>query len=245
MMVAVKERNPMKVKNDKFERYETKYLLPTKCAKELIELIESYIIKDEYPNYSIYNIYYDTHDSQLIRQSLDKPEYKEKLRVRSYSQETTNPNVFIELKKKFNGTVFKRRIQCALKEAINVLNLNQTMDNDSQIAHEIDYFRKKYQLEPKVYLAYDRIAYQAIEDEELRITFDYNIHARSEELSLNDSPKDISLLDSDLFLLEIKSTSAYPVWLTHALSQLHIYPTSFSKYGMMYTYLLKGEPTYV
>lgn len=235
----------MKIKNDKFERYEKKYLVPRNVANDLMNLLKHQLMYDEHPTYSIYNIYYDTPDNQLIRTSLDKPEYKEKLRVRSYSQGNTNPDVFIELKKKFNGTVFKRRIKCALQEANDVLNTHQKMTSDTQIAHEIDYFREKYDLQPKVYLAYDRIAYQAIDDEDLRITFDYNIHARGDDLSLNDSPNDVSLLDSDSYLLEIKSTSAYPLWLTNALSQLHIYPTSFSKYGMMYTHILKGETHYV
>lgn len=235
----------MKIKNDKFERYEKKYLLSHRIAQEFITLLDPYLTLDKHPKYSIYNIYYDTPDNQLIRTSLDKPNYKEKLRVRSYSTEASNPNVFIELKKKFNGTVFKRRIQLPLKEATKVLDLHQEMPIDTQISHEIDYFRQKYDLQPKVYLAYDRIAYQAIDDEELRITLDYNIHARDNDLSLHDSPDDIPLIDDNMFLLEIKSTSAYPLWLTNALSQLHLYPTSFSKYGTMYTHLLKGEPAYV
>lgn len=44
--------------------------------------------KDAYGAYTICNIYYDTGDWRLIRKSLEKTVYKEKLRIRSYGVPT-------------------------------------------------------------------------------------------------------------------------------------------------------------
>ena len=52
-------------------------------------------------NYNIYNIYYDTDNSDVIRHSISKPYYKEKLRLRSYYiPNNSNDKVFLELKRK-------------------------------------------------------------------------------------------------------------------------------------------------
>ena len=67
-----------------FERYEKKYFLSPEQQRQLLQAIGSHVKMDFYGRYTISNLYYDTPDWRLIRTSLEKPIYKEKLRVRSY-----------------------------------------------------------------------------------------------------------------------------------------------------------------
>ncbi len=94
-----------------FERVEHKYLLTISQAKQLYELIEDYIQPDIYPHYSLYNIYFDSEDYQMISKSIEGPIYKEKLRIRSYGDIQNNDFIYVEMKKKYDGIVYKRRIQ--------------------------------------------------------------------------------------------------------------------------------------
>lgn len=84
-----------------FERYEKKYFLTPAGQKALLQTIAPYIKMDFYGKYTICNLYYDTPDWRLIRASLEKPVYKEKLRVRSYGVPAPDGKVFAELKKKY------------------------------------------------------------------------------------------------------------------------------------------------
>ena len=98
-----------------FERYEKKYCLTLSQQRFLLERMTPYMKKDAYGEYTICNIYYDTDDYRLIRASLEKPVYKEKLRVRSYGVPQEDGKVFVELKKKFDGVVYKRRITTGIQ----------------------------------------------------------------------------------------------------------------------------------
>ena len=71
-----------------FKRYELKFLLNDEQYNSILPVIHQYMNPDKYcvggKEYGIYNIYYDTDDNYLIRTSLEKPYYKEKIRLRSY-----------------------------------------------------------------------------------------------------------------------------------------------------------------
>ena len=217
-----------------FERYEKKYFLTPAQQKILINYIKDYMVSDVYGKYSLCNIYYDTDDWRLIRASLEKPVYKEKLRVRSYGVPQDDGKAFIELKKKYEGVVYKRRIELKAKDVPDFLS-GQTSDcNDSQIGSEIKWFQKLYNAKPKIYIGYDRIAFAGIDDPDLRITFDTNIRWRDTNLDLRKGSFGHLLLSPDKVLMEIKIPGACPMWLTSILSQLELYPTSFSKYGTVY-----------
>lgn len=217
-----------------FERVEKKYLLTKDKYQRLLKAIEPYMAADEYGLHTICNIYYDTVTDDLIRTSIEKPKYKEKLRVRSYGRPNKKDKVFIEIKKKYKGVVYKRRVSMTLEEAERYLNNGIKPNKENQILKEIDYFMAFYQPIPKVYLAYDRIAYFGKEDANIRITFDHHIRSRQGELSLGKGDYGNYLLDSEQYLMEIKVPIAMPLWLAHILSELEIYPTSFSKYGNVY-----------
>lgn len=217
-----------------FKRYEKKYLLTENQYKLMREKLATYMEVDCYGLHTINNIYYDTPDYQLIRQSLSKPVYKEKLRMRSYGTATLESDVFIEIKKKFDGVVYKRRVSMKLLEANKYLLKEKQANKTTQITREIDWFLKVYELSPKVFLAYDRIALFGKKDEDLRITFDTNIRWREENLDLTKGSNGRQLLQPGQVLMEIKIPQVMPLWLSHLLDELEIRSTSFSKYGECY-----------
>ncbi len=234
-----------------FKRIEKKYMLESEQFNQLMCIMSDYMQKDVYDKYTICNVYYDTEDFELIRTSIEKPVYKEKFRVRSYGVPSDNDIAFLEIKKKYRGVVYKRRIPgsySVIKQLLQIIaddNIEckddmyrqiESLDGGSnmQIMHEIEYIIKHYRLYPKTYIAYDRIAFSGIEDQEFRITFDQNIRTRRDNLTLSAGDYGDQLLDKGLYLMEVKSNGAMPIWLVNALSDMRIYPHSFSKYGNDY-----------
>ena len=244
-----------------FNRYEKKYMLNKQQYEQLTERILAHMIPDAYNQdkafYQICNIYYDTPDDRLIRASIEKPVYKEKLRVRSYGKPGMQERVFVEIKKKYRGIVNKRRTAMRLCDAYAYLNedeknqdaggenaaaLSDNIRVNKQVLAEIDYFKEFYQLVPKVYLSYDRRAYFEKDDGDFRITFDTNITTRRTDLRLEHGSYGEQLLPQDTYLMEIKINRAVPLWFTKIISELNIYPVSFSKYGTEYKkYVLENR----
>lgn len=228
---------------DTFQRTEKKYLLTEWQWQQLKKVLEPHMELDVYGLYTICNIYYDTNSYELIRNSLEKPVYKEKLRLRSYGIPSQDSKVFLEIKKKYQGIVYKRRIALLLNSALNYLKkgIVPKEEYNHQIFSEIDYFIHFYRPKPVLYLAYDRIAYAGKEDSHLRLTVDRNIRSREEELSLEAGDHGKLLLSPEERLVEIKTSKAFPIWLARSLNELKIYPTSFSKYGAVYRKKLERE----
>lgn len=208
---------------------------------KLRELISPYMTEDKFGMHTICSIYFDTDDDRLIRNSIEKPLYKEKLRLRSYGvPKSDDHEVFLELKKKYKGIVYKRRESLTLSAAESYIQSGR-FPADSQIFREIEYFRSYYSAYPKIFIAYDRIAMTGIDETSLRMTFDFKIRCRRDELDLRAGDHGIELLSNGSVLMEIKIPNAMPLWLSSALSQLKLYPVSFSKYGQFYIKELKGE----
>lgn len=218
-----------------FSRYELKYLLTPSQRKQVLSAMKPYMKLDKYGRTTIRNIYYDTPSYRLVRQSLERPAYKEKLRIRSYSQADPFSPVFVELKKKFDGVVYKRRIALPEKEAMAWIDGCIPCLREEQIVREIDYFRDFYsKLEPKVFLSYQREAYYSLDGSDFRVTFDESILSRQENLSLCDDVWGTPLLPKDQILMEIKCSGGIPLWMTAVLSEQKIYKASYSKYGTAY-----------
>lgn len=215
-----------------FERVEEKYLLTSAQYQAIMQGLRGRMQPDMFGRSTISSIYYDTQDYSLIRSSLDKPDYKEKLRVRAYGTATTQSTVFVELKKKFDGVVYKRRAALPL-EQVNRLVAGKETEADTQITREIQYFVRQYQPEPRVLLSYRRVAYTGAENG-LRITFDDDIRFRTNALRLTSGNWGQELLAPGMTLMEIKASGAMPLWLCELLSEHRVYPTSFSKYGICY-----------
>jgi hypothetical protein len=223
-----------------FRRVEKKYMLDPAQYQAIREGMAPYMVPDQFGSYTICNLYYDTDDYQIIRSSLEKPLYKEKLRLRSYGVPTSTSQVFLELKKKFDGVVYKRRSSLLYWEARAYLNGSAPAGED-QISREIDYFRGSYHPTAKVFLSYDREAYAGTDNPELRLTFDTNLRWREEDLDLRSGVYGSPLLEPDQILMEIKIPGAAPVWLARLLSDTGAFPTTFSKYGLYYKTRILGE----
>ena len=220
--------------NNIFRRVEEKYLLTEEQYKILIEKCKDYIEVDTYDYSTICNIYFDTDDYLLVNRSIEKPIYKEKIRLRSYGVPKKNSKVFLEIKKKYKGIVGKRRVSILLKELYIYLENGKYPDCDKQIMDEIDYCFKLYNLKPKVFLAYDRHSYRARENKDFRLTFDQNIRSRTDELYIENGDNGNLLFENGEYIMEVKTLGSYPMWFVNLLSSLKIYPTSFSKYGNVY-----------
>lgn len=218
-----------------FKRYEMKYMMTEEQVKRLLLLIEPYMTADRYGKSTVRNIYFDTDSYRLIRRSTEKPTYKEKLRVRSYSQATADSTVFVEIKKKYKHVVYKRRISLAHSDAVDWLEMGQKCVKDTQISREIDYFIGYYgDLRPTVFLSYEREAYVCKDGSDFRITLDRNVLARTEDLSLSSPVGGKPLLRDGEVLMELKCSGGIPMWMARFLSKERIFKTSFSKYGTAY-----------
>ncbi len=221
-----------------FKRYELKYMITQEQKEKVLSAIEPYMTIDEYGRTTIRNIYFDTDNYRLIRASIEKPMYKEKLRIRSYELATHQSKVFVELKKKYDHVVYKRRISMTEGEAMAWLcqgSFPDIKENKRQIADEINYFMSFYEgLKPAAFLSYEREAFCTKEKSDFRVTFDDNILYRGTKLQLTEDAWGTSLLPAGKVLMEIKCSGGIPLWMTEVLSREKIYKTSFSKYGTAY-----------
>lgn len=214
-----------------FKRIEKKYVLTEKKAEQVMARLEPYMTQDHYGRHTIRNIYYDTPDYMLIRHSLSKPVYKEKFRLRGYSSSENECLTFAELKKKYRGVVYKRRVAGTGDEIAQLLGGGWLEREDAQIQREIHWFLNTWRLQPKVFISYERDAFFCPDDPLLRLTFDRQIRWRGDRLLLSADDAGELILPENPVIMEIKIANAAPLWLTRMLSELSIYPTGFSKYG--------------
>ena len=231
-----------------FQRHELKYILTREQKQHMLEAIEPYMSLDKYGRTTIRNIYFDTDNYRLIRQSIEKPLYKEKLRIRSYAKDRAKQKVFVELKKKYKKVVYKRRLSMLEEDAMRWLKKETSCEIDSQIAREIDYFLQYYEgLRPVLLLSYEREAYYCRDGSDFRVTFDENVLCRQEELTFQADTGGSLVLEADKVLMEIKCSGGMPLWMAEILSKEKIYKTSFSKYGTAYQNIIypktRGEQT--
>ena len=217
---------------DRFERNEIKFLITESQYLELLSSLKEMIKPDVFPEGTVRSLYYDTPDRRLITRSLEGPAYKEKLRVRAYKTVDDNSTVFVELKKKYNSVVYKRRVTATEKQAERWLD-GTCPRKDTQIEKEIDSFLTHYgTLIPTAYISCDRRSYVTL-DNLVRITFDMNVRGRNYDLSLESPPYGIELCPGKV-ILEIKTPTVIPLEIAKKLSDLKIYKSSFSKYGALY-----------
>lgn len=218
-----------------FKRYELKYILTLQQKEKILKAMEPYMAPDQYGRTVIRNIYFDTDNYRLIRRSIERPAYKEKLRIRSYAKAQPQSPVFVELKKKYESVVYKRRLSLCEESAMDWVQGEHACGEETQISKEIDYFLSYYKtLRPVVFLSYEREAYYSLKGDDFRITFDDTILCRQEDLSLEADVWGTSLLEDGKVLMEVKCSGGIPMWLTQVLTEEHIYKTSFSKYGTAY-----------
>lgn len=216
-----------------FKRVEQKYLLTEEQFLILQDVMVEYFEKDKFYKTTIYNIYFDNDNNDLIINSIEKPIYKEKIRLRSYGEPSIDSVVFFEMKQKYKGIVYKRRVNLTLKQYLKYMKRN-IFPNNVQIMKEIDYYIKYYKLHPYIFVGYDRLSYYLKEDSNFRVTFDTNLRSRTSDLKLKDTKDNKLYFDENMYIMEIKSLYGLPLWFTRILSNNGIFPTSFSKVGNIY-----------
>ncbi len=230
-----------------FYRFEKKYLLTRFAYRRLQNLLVGRMVQDAYGLYTISSVYFDTDAYDIIRTSVQKPIFKEKLRLRWYGEPGGQCPMFWELKRKYRGKVYKRRIPAQPGNAGRLLKSAGALQEQGQIAREVEWFVQRYRPVPKLLLAYDREAFVSPADEGLRVTFDHSIRWRDADFSLSRGSYGTPLFPDDRVLMEIKAYGNLPKWLTDLLAAEKLYPSSFSKYGTWYeqVYLQKGSKHYV
>ena len=227
-----------------FQRREVKFLMSLDQYNALLPIVHEHMNPDKFcidgKEYGIYNLYYDTPDNLLIRRSIEKPYYKEKLRLRSYySPADPESTVFLEVKKKIGGIVTKRRVTLTVAEAEAYINtrVKPYFERflDQQIMKEMDVFLNFYDLiAPRQYISYQRAAFFGKDDPDFRLTFDRQITERRYDLTLTKGSYGNQIIRPDQRLMEIKVPGAIPMWMSQALSEIGIRRISFSKYGKAY-----------
>lgn len=230
-----------------FKRYEMKYIITLEQKERIVQAMAPFMEMDEYGRTVIRNVYFDTDHFRLIRHSIEKPAYKEKLRIRSYAKASPGSSVFIELKKKYDSVVYKRRMSMPEQKAMDWVAGKAECEKSCQISNEIEYFRDYYEtLHPTVFLSYEREAFRSLSGDGFRVTFDDHILCRQADLSLEADVWGESILDEGKVLMEIKTSGGIPLWMTHLLAEMQIYKTSFSKYGTAYEKIIfpKGKGEY-
>ena len=231
--------------SDIFRRIEKKYIVTKKQYEELKENILNYMIEDEHGKSTICNLYFDSDLYELISNSITKPFFKEKIRLRSYNIPKKDSDVFLEIKRKCDGIVSKRRIQMKMKDIKEYIkNKNSIKTSNNQIKTELDYYFDKYDLKPTMYVSYDRRAYYLKNDRDFRITFDSNIKARENDLNLCSTNYGTPILEPGKYIMEVKTLGTIPLWLVKKFDELKIVPCGFSKYGEAYTQLILKANTY-
>ena len=224
-----------------FKRVEKKYLLSEEQCAALFDRVGSHLRPDAFGRSTVLSLYLDTPDRRIIRQSIEATDYKEKLRLRSYGTAAPDTTVFLELKKKYKGVVYKRRAPMTLAEAERYLRLG-IRPCDSQIMAELDWAMRRWDRpQGAMLIACEREAWFDAEQSELRLTFDRNIRCRENEPRLDRGTAGLALLPPGTVLLEIKTAGAMPLWLAEALDAEGIFPGSFSKYGAAYLHTLEKK----
>ncbi len=249
----------------KFKRYEVKFKITRSQYENLQDELREHMIPDEHGRSTILSLYFDTPDYRLIRKSMEHPDYKEKLRLRSYGVVEEGQPVFLELKKKYDKVVYKRRIEMTETGAVDFCrqasgeqytawnhrlhdqaesdaNAETESYSDRQIKKEIRYALQFYpNLKPRMLLSYEREAWYEKGNHDFRITFDQNLLWRETDLDLHTGVFGKQIIPEDEIIMEVKTGMGIPLWLTEILTREKIYKTSFSKYATAYRQKVVAE----
>ncbi len=227
---------------ESFARVETKFLLDTSqaAAMEAGLRLRGFDHLD-FGSPKVHSLYYDTWDYALIRASLDRPAYKEKLRLRAYGEQGLMDKSFVEVKKKYRGVVYKRRAALPLDAAVEGLFMARLPEEAGQVGREAVWLVKRYGLMPAAVISYERDAWCAPDGSGIRVTLDRNLTFRDRDLSLNARALGLPILPAGQRLMEVKTGRACPVWLARLLRETGAQRVHFSKYGLAYQMYIRPE----
>lgn len=235
------EKEVVELENTKienFQRFETKFILSLQQFSLLEMEFEQYLKPDSHPVSTINNIYFDTEDFDIIKESLEESSFNEKIRIRSYEPlDNDQASVFLEIKKKCDDLVFKERMEMSLAQAMTILSTQESVGND-KFASELEWLNNRFgRLKPMLVMSYQRMSLQGIEDKKIRITVDKQITYQEYGLAIKGKTVAQHLFPEDLVVMEIKILGDYPIWLGDLLQKFELKEKSFSKYGVAYRQL--------
>ena len=229
---------------ESFSRVEKKYLLSRAKCDDIIKVLQTRMILDDYGGtggkYGILSLYYDTPHNRLIREALSTPRFREKLRLRAYSIPQPGDMVYLEIKRKTDGVGYKRRLKLPLDDAYQLIKTGECFfapkKDSAQVFREVTALLHRHDknLNPAAIIGYDRLAFDGCEDKGLRISFDTDLYGRTYDLRLESGTYGRRLIDSNLAIMEIKVLQAMPLWLARLLSAKEAGPRGFSKYRALY-----------
>jgi len=217
-----------------FRRYEKKYLITQEQAAVICDVMSKHIMPDRFNEYIVQNLYFDTANWESVRASIEKPIYKDKLRLRCYGELQSDDDVFLELKKKHKSVVYKRRIAVSAHDFQSNSVREIASKDTSQIAHELKFFLDVHPVFERMLVSYKRTAFAGIEDRGLRVTFDEDVRYRQNNLGFSQPRDGNTILPGGIVVMEIKTHGAMPLELTRLFSEMGVFPVSFSKYGTCY-----------
>ena len=235
-------------------RVEEKYLITKQDKTALMKAVSKRLNHDEYYKEEILSLYLDTDNFDLAIKTIDRPNFREKVRVRSYNVPTKSKEVFFEVKTKLkigkDKIGNKRRLVIPLKDFYAYIDKGQDLvkiaekasNGDAQqmqVARELDYLIRYFKLKPKLIIVSDRTAFRGKDDHGFRLTFDENLRFRLNKLKLEKGGEGEKYFPNTSdpkhsIIMEVKTMHAMPPWFVDELSRLHIYPVRFSKYGKIY-----------
>ncbi|MBQ6396095.1 polyphosphate polymerase domain-containing protein [Candidatus Saccharibacteria bacterium] len=247
------------------ERTEEKYLISKSTKTNLLKLISKHLEKDQSIKEQVLRLYFDTKHSDLALRSMERPEFREKIRVRAYNVPKRSSPVFFEVKSKVDLGLKKlgnkRRLVLPLKDFYAFLNKGENLEllaaraseNDPQqlqVARELTYLFSYYQLEPKVIVSADRTAYTEKNNINFRLTFDERLRFRETDLRLEKGSAGEKFFSGpnkseENIVMEVKTMNSMPLWFVSALSELKIYSVRFSKYGKIYQLITERNKNHV
>ena len=229
-----------------FKRIETKYIVAAEELSALLADLKEYLAEDDFPRSTITNIYFDNQDFQVIRDSIDRKNGREKVRMRTYvAHPTANSRVFLELKKKDKeGVGHKYRIASDLQSVLQFMENDRTTNatvDDKELIDELTSLKKRYTaLSPKMYIYYERYSLkekhslEGYPQTKVRVTIDQNLIYRDYDVTMLEDRYGRDLVGEGKVIMEIKAPGEQPVWLQEIIKKYELEPTSFSKYGTAY-----------
>ncbi len=223
-------------------RYELKYLIDEPCARQVRDFVRSYLKRDPHAKpqmryaYPIYSLYLDDPGLMLFRATVQGQKNRIKLRVRYYDHNPSSP-LFCEIKRRVNDVILKQRA-IIRREALDGLlagcspkveDLCDPDDVDSYSAlREFCYLRNTLHATPKMIIYYEREAWIASDDENVRITFDRAAAAAHYAHTLEPQKWDDAKLES--VILELKFDDRFPLWMRGLVQSCNLYRTTMGKY---------------
>jgi SPX domain protein involved in polyphosphate accumulation len=223
-------------------RYELKYLIDEPCARQVRDFVRSYLQRDPYARpelryaYPIYSLYFDDSGLTTYRATVQGQKNRYKLRVRYYDQKPASP-LFCEIKRRVNDVILKQRAVIRRESLDRLVAGCCPRPDDLCDPEDVDSYgvlREYFQLchtihaEPKMLIYYEREAWVAADDENVRITFDRNAAAAHYAHRLE--PEKLREARIDSVILELKFDDRFPLWMRTLVQACDLYRTKMGKY---------------